>query len=237
MAKQRSVCIGEDSVIKHFHAGGARAEAARLEFARQAISGQETFDLPSINEVSDTLLAMDRVQESQPVRYVLSIFSTTDGQRLAADIGGRLARLHRCFADAGGIELHHGDFSVSNILYNQSTGAFCLIDWSYPDWTGGSMLFEDYYHDIFIFLLSLFIRRPGEAKKIAKPEQIATAFIKAYEETAGITINPQELGNRIDYASSIYRGFPWQGKAKIRLYLCLPSIHRLKRFSKNRAQF
>lgn len=229
MVQKARVDLIDDRVEKRQAPNLASRELYGTEMGRQVSLQCGHFLVPAVlvSEPEAGLIVFERVADAESLRRILP--RASDADELIRHAARALAAIHslgKPMPDSGSKDFSHGDFSVDNLFYVRSADQLYILDWSLPVWRNASQ-YTDRYHDLSIFLLSLFIRRIFYHKGIRQASHLARIFFDVYRENAEFDSQKLEVVFRCmtnEFLPFSYKLSRWRFVANY------PSLSRCRRF-------
>ena len=241
-----SLIFSADTVVKHF----ADRQQLCLELEKTRVGAQVgrasgRFDVPRVlgYDLAELSITFQRLHGFHSVRETLFASENTDD--ILIRVGQALAALHNqdplptrsssCFPDLG-VErtpphvLVHGDFCVTNLLYNADSDTLVFIDWSPPPWSSSGGIHGPCYLDPSTLVGSLFIRRPFEPLSIRHPQRRAQVFLESYRAQLRHPFVIEEFRAYFAAHLSAFVDADRRLRAKLRLAACRPSLASARSF-------
>ena len=223
------VRILDDRVEKQQKPTSAAIELYGTRMGRQIAAQCGHFHVPRVLE-SDAergLIVLERILDAHSLRKVLPTFA--DPVSLISRVALALAAIHSLGEACAGSEatgFSHGDFSIDNLFYVESSNQLYVFDWSLPNWWMDSLEYGP-YHDLSIFVMSLFARPVFYSKKVRDVSRLATKFFDVYKSNA--EFDAQRMSREFKAVRSDFMPYSFKLN-RLRFVANYPSTVRCKRF-------
>lgn len=193
-----AVLILADTVVKQQPPERARRELAKAIAGYELSRSSALFRAPRIvsaDEQSGTIV-FERLTNVSSLRHALVAMNEDARLATMSKVANVLRTIHECLPLAppwsadradGGIEAPvlearlHGDFTLDNLLYDQSTGELAIVDWSMPAWLDWDACCGPAAVDLVGMAISLFNQRIVQRRQLRNPERLTIAFLEAYQ--------------------------------------------------------
>ena len=184
--KLASVEIRQFTVVKLQAPKQSKIERLRTVEALHLSRRTGVFRVAEIQDFDDEagVIVFERLTAMKSLRQ---LFTVPQNLGLAARAGHVLATIHTAGLDGSSKVKWHGDFGLRNLFYSEARDEFLVLDWNNAHWVGvpGEQTPPPLTQDLAMFLISLFIRRPGGPLPVRNIPRIAAMFLEAYAKERG----------------------------------------------------
>lgn len=176
--------IFDDRVEKRQSEKHTGQELYGTEMGRRVAFQCGHFHVPQVlaSDLDAGLIVFERMSGAESLRRLLPTYPNPS--YLITRAAKALAAIHsmgESNPDSGAAEFLHGDFSIDNVYYVESTDQLFIIDWALPVWQRDARR-ADKYQDLTIFVMSLFARPICYPNRIQHVQQLAWKFFDVYRD-------------------------------------------------------
>lgn len=206
-AKARVIAISEKAVIKRVEPALFDIEVAMTTAAHTVATECGLFYVPKVlgYDKAARTITLERVSDIVSLRDFLA--RNPERTQLISQAGKALALIHSRLrisealrwlpvveSEAGGTDLVplHGDYSLRNVMWSERRQDLVVLDWASANARGNPGVRGSRYFDLGHFVTSLGKPKP-RVYAVRRFRQRAEAFIRAYEEELGMTVDCRAL--------------------------------------------